>query len=257
MSKTVNINADLGESFGHYTIGNDAELLKIVDSANVACGMHGGDPTVMTTTVRLAAENGVSIGAHPGFNDLWGFGRREIRMQISDIEYLVSYQIGALIGIATAQGAQVTHVKPHGVLHSMASADSAIAGAIARGTKAVDPNLIMVGLYGHHVHRQAEAIGLRVAKEAYVDRNYEDDGSLTPRSRNDAMIRDPIDAAEHVVRMITEGAVRSRTGRAVPVEVHTLCVHGDEPTAIAVARTVRTALERAGVRLASLPDILS
>ena len=255
MAIAVNINADMGESFGHYTLGDDANLLKIIKSANVACGMHAGDPTVMRRTVELAKANGVSIGAHPGFNDIWGFGRREMQMRTSDLENLVAYQIAALIGISGMAGVPVTHVKPHGALHNMSSREADLAAAVVLGIKAVDPKLILVGLTQLELEKAALKAGLPFAREAYVDRTYNDDGSLTSRTRDDAMIRDPEVAAAHVVRVVTENTIVARSGKHIRCEIDTLCVHGDEPTAQAVARAARTALEQKGVKVVTLPEL--
>lgn len=256
MTISVNINADMGESFGRYSLGDDANLLKIVKSANVACGLHAGDPTVMRTTVELAKANGVSIGAHPGFNDIWGFGRREMRMRTADVENLVAYQIAALIGISGMAGMRVTHVKPHGALHNMASRDADLAQAVVRGIKAVDPNLILVCLATLEIEKAGVQAGLAVAREAYIDRTYEDDGSLTLRLNNpSAVIHDPKVAAEHVVRMVVENTIVTRTGKRIPCHIDTLCIHGDEPTAGEVAGAARRALEREGVRVVTLPEL--
>jgi UPF0271 protein len=253
----ININADIGESYGKYQLGNDAGLMPLIGSANVACGMHAGDPSIMASTVRLALENGVSIGAHPGFNDIWGFGRRQIRMSQRDLEYLVTYQIGALQAIARAQGGRVTHVKPHGALNNMAHEDPGYAEAIGRGIKAADPDLIYVANVGSEMARAAERLGLTLANESYVDRRYGDDGNMLSRERDDAMIREPREAAEQVVRFLEEGAVISITGKRVPASIQTFCVHGDEPTAVPVMKAVRAALKQAGVDVVPLPQLFS
>lgn len=251
----ININADIGESYGKYTIGNDAELMPMIGSANVACGMHAGDPTIMVRTVRLALDNNVSIGAHPGFNDIWGFGRRQIRMRPADLEYLVTYQIGALQTLARVQGATVTHVKPHGALNNMAHVDSDYAMAIGRGIKAADPELIYVANVGSEMTKAGERLGLRVANESYVDRIYDDDGKMASRERDDAVICDPAKAAEQVLRIIETGALISASGKRIPAKVHTFCIHGDEPTAVPVMRAVREALDAAGISVVPLPEL--
>jgi UPF0271 protein len=255
MATTVNINADLGESFGRYTLGDDASLLKIIKSANIACGMHAGDPTVMRRTVELAKANGVSVGAHPGFNDIWGFGRREMQMRSHDLENLVAYQIAALVGISGMVGVPVTHVKPHGALHNMASRDPEMARAVVKGIKAIDPNLVLVCLATLELEKAGLAIGLPVAREAYIDRVYEDDGSLRSRMNDDAMIHDPEVAAAHVVRMIVDKTIVSRSGKRIPCTIDSLCVHGDEPTTLATAAAARKALEKAGVQVVTLPEM--
>lgn len=252
----ININADIGESYGKYTIGADAQLMKSIGSANVACGMHAGDPSIMVHTVRLALENQVSIGAHPGFNDIWGFGRRQIRMNPKDLEYLVTYQIGALQAIAGAQNARVTHVKPHGALNNMAHDLEDYAMAIGRGIKAVDRDLIYVANVGSQMSLAAERLGLRVANESYVDRRYDDNGKMLSRELDNAVITDPKEAVEHVLRILETGAIYSVSGKKIPCKVHTFCIHGDEPTAVPVAQSLRTALNQAGIQVLSLPEMM-
>ena len=252
----ININADIGESFGQYAIGQDEALMPLIGSANVACGAHAGDPTIMVRTVHAAVANGVSIGAHPGFNDIWGFGRRQIRMRPADLEYLVTYQIGALQALARGQGATVTHVKPHGALNNMAHVEEDYAMAIGRGIKAADPSLIYVANVGSAMARAGERLGLQVAGESYVDRVYDDDGRMASRERADAVIRDPQQAADQVLRFIEEKAIVSTSGRRIPGTIHTFCVHGDEPTAVPVMRAVRAALDAAGIAVVPLPALL-
>jgi 5-oxoprolinase (ATP-hydrolysing) subunit A len=246
----ININADIGESYGKFVMGNDAELMTMIGSANVACGMHAGDPTIMVRTVRLALDNKVSIGAHPGFNDLWGFGRRQIRMRPLDLEYLVTYQIGALQALAESQGA---HVKPHGALNNMAHDDLDYALAVGRGIKAADADLIYVANAGSRMTEAGQQLGLRVANEAYVDRRYDDNGKMLSRERDDAVIHDPEVAAQQVVGIVQEGAITSIAGKKIAADVHTFCIHGDEPTAVPVMRAVRAALKSAGIEIVPLP----
>jgi UPF0271 protein len=253
----ININADIGESYGRYKIGNDEALMPLIGSANVACGMHAGDPGIMASTVRLAMANGVSIGAHPGFNDVWGFGRRQIRMNPRDLEYLVTYQIGALQAIAGAQGGRVTHVKPHGALNNMAHDDPDYAEAIGRGIKAADRDLIYVANAGSEMTKAAQRLGLKVANESYVDRRYDDNGKMLARDRDDAVIRDANEAVEHVKRILDERALVSVSGKRIPVEVHTFCVHGDEPTAVALMKALRPSLKQAGIDVVTLPELIS
>jgi len=251
----ININADIGEGFGKYRIGDDKQLMPLIRSANIACGMHAGDPTIMADTIQLALENGVSLGAHPGFNDLWGFGRRQIRMSPRDLEYLVTYQIGALQAIALHHGGKITHVKPHGALNNMAHDDIEYALAIARAIKVTDPRLIFVANVGSQMSRAGEQVGLRVANESYVDRVYDDNGKMVSRERPDAVIRDPNQAVEHVLRIISEGALVSQSGKRIPARVDTFCVHGDEPTAVALASTLVDALRKARIELVTIPEI--
>ena len=253
--RAVNINADLGEGYGAYTMGDDDALLGIVASANVACGFHAGDPMVMTRTVRQALKKGVSIGAHPGFDDLPGFGRRPIPLSAAEVEALVAYQIGALAAIAAANGGRVSHVKPHGALSNMAAVDDDLASAISRAIRGVDRGLIFLAVAGSAMARAGRAEGLAVAEEAFADRTYDDDGNLTSRKRPDALIRDPDAAVAHVLRMIEEGALVSVSGKRIPARIDSICVHGDEPTAVAVARAVRAGVEQAGYKVAPLPEL--
>ncbi|WP_448189173.1 LamB/YcsF family protein [Azospirillum sp. sgz301742] len=256
MARKVNLNADMGEGFGAYDIGNDEALLSIIGSANVACGFHAGDPNVMHRLVMRAKETGVSIGAHPGFNDLWGFGRRRIDMKPRDLELMVAYQIGALQAIAAYAGTKVTHVKPHGALNNMAAEIPDYAMAIGRAIKTVDPSLIYVALAGSEMDKAGESLGLRVAREAFVDRLYDDDGNLTSRKIEGSVIKDPQVAAERVVRMVLEQEIVSRNGKRLPTRIDSLCVHGDEPTAVAVARAARDGLLAAGIELVTIPQMV-
>lgn len=251
----VNLNADMGEGFGAYDIGNDAEILKIVTSANVACGMHAGDPNVMHGVVTEAKKLGVSVGAHPGFNDLWGFGRRRIDMKPKDLEYLVAYQIGALQAMCAYAGTKVTHVKPHGALNNMAAESADLAMAIGRAIKTVDPTLIYLALANSEMDKAGDKLGLPVAREAFVDRLYEDDGNLTSRKIEGSVIKDPKFASERVVRMVLDQEIVSRNGKKLPTKIDSLCVHGDEPTAIAVAKATRAGLEAAGVKVVPLTEM--
>jgi 5-oxoprolinase (ATP-hydrolysing) subunit A len=255
MAKTINLNADIAEGWGAYNIGNDTELMTIIKSASVACGFHAGDPNTMHRLCLLAKENGVSVGVHPGFNDLWGFGRRRIQMKPSDLEYMVAYQIGALQGMARYAGLQVTHLKPHGALNNMAAEDEGYAMAIGRAIKTIDPSIIYVVLYGSEMHKAAERLGLPIARESFPDRLYDDDGNLASRTLPGVVLKDPKKAAEQAVRMVCDGEIISRNGKKVKVDVHTLCVHGDEATGVAVAREIRASLEKAGVSIVPLPEM--
>ncbi len=255
MANRINLNADMGEGFGAYDIGDDLALLKIVRSASVACGFHGGDPTIMHRLVTAAKKEGVSIGAHPGFNDLWGFGRRRIEMRADDLEYAVSYQIGALQAMAAYAGETVTHLKPHGALNNMAAEDIEVALSIARAIKVVDRDIIYVALAGSEMERAARQLDLPMAREGFVDRLYDDDGNLTSRKLPGAVMSDPVKATEHVLRMVGEGEIVSRNGKIVAREVDTICVHGDEPTAIVIARAARDGLEAAGIAIVPLTEM--
>ncbi|MDA1310133.1 MAG: 5-oxoprolinase subunit PxpA, partial [Proteobacteria bacterium] len=208
---------------------------------------------VMSRVIRDAVDKGVSVGAHPGFNDLPGFGRRRIDMSMPDIEAMIAYQIGALQGMAATVGARVSHVKPHGALNNMASERDDIAGAIATAVQAVDPGLILVAVSGSSLFKAGTEIGLPVASEAYADRSYGDDGLMTSRKFSNAMIRDPAEAAEQVRRMVRDGVIISTSGKEMPVNAQTICIHGDEPTGPAVAKAVRAALEAEGIEIVTLP----
>jgi UPF0271 protein len=255
-ARAINLNADMGEGFGAYTIGNDDALLKIVRSASIACGFHASDPTTMHTVVARAKAEGVSIGAHPGFDDLAGFGRRRVEMRADDLEYMIAYQVGALQAIAAYAGAKVTHLKPHGALNNMAAERRDYAEAIGRAIEAVDPGIIYVALSGSEMEKAGRELGLKVAREGFCDRRYDEHGNLWSRKFADAMITDPDAAAEQAVRMVLQGEVIARNGALVKHEVDTLCVHGDEPTAVAVAQACRRALEQAGVNIVTLPELI-
>ena len=255
MVDKINLNADLGEGFGAYDIGNDEAVLRIVRSASVACGFHAGDPNVMHRVVCRAKEEGVSIGAHPGFHDLRGFGRRRIEMSHSDLEYDVAYQIGALQAIAAYAGLKVTHVKPHGALSNMAAEDADLAMAVGRAMKAVDPSLIYLALSGSEMEKAADRLGLGVACEAFIDREYEDDGNLTPRRHDGAVIKSADIAAPRAVRMVQDQELISRNGKRLRRRIDSLCAHGDEPTAVEVAQASREALEAAGIEIVTLPEL--
>src|SRR3954465_8412385 len=249
---TIDLNCDLGESFGAYTIGADEAVMGSITSANVACGYHGGDPRVMRRTVRLARQAGVAVGAHPGFPDLVGFGRREMRMTPQDVEDMVLYQIGALAGIAQSEAVRLSHVKAHGALYNMAVRDAGMAGAIARAAAAFDPRLIFFALPGSGVARAGTAAGLQVALEGFADRAYEPDGSLTPRSRAGAVIHDPERVVQRAVRMAVDGVVAATDGSKLAMRVDTICTHGDTPGAQGLTRALRAGLERAGVTVSAV-----
>ncbi len=247
---TIDLNCDLGESFGAYTIGADAEVMRSISSANVACGYHGGDPAVMRRTVRLAREAGVSVGAHPGFPDLMGFGRREMRLAPQEVEDMILYQVGALAGIAAAEGVRLRHVKAHGALYNMAVRDRGLADAIARAIRAFDASLTLFVLPASELQRAGEAAGLHVALEGFADRSYEPDGSLTPRARPGAVIHDPREVVSRAVRMAKGGGVTAMDGSQVPLRVDTICTHGDTPGASELTRLLRAGLEREGITVA-------
>jgi UPF0271 protein len=255
MTIKINLNADMAEGFGAYDIGDDSGILKIIGSANIACGFHAGDPLIMRRVVAEAKQNGVTIGVHPGFNDLWGFGRRRIDTRPDDLESMVAYQIGALQAMAAYSDVKVTHLKPHGALNNMAAENSEYALAIGRAIKTVDANIIYVALAGSEMEKAGHKLGLRVAVEGFCDRQYDDDGNLTSRKIPGSVLKDPAAATRQVIDMVVNNFITSRNGKKIPCKVHSLCVHGDEPTGVATARAVREALEKAGVTLVPLTEM--
>jgi UPF0271 protein len=248
----MDLNSDLGEAFGAWTLGDDAALMPVITSANVACGFHAGDPGVMRRTVALARRHGVAVGAHPGFQDLAGFGRREMHCSPREVEDLVVYQVGALAAIAAAQGVRLQHVKAHGALYNMACIDEGLASAIARATAAVDRSLILFGLPGSALLRAGRHEGLRVAAEVFADRAYQSNGTLVPRSLDGSVIHDRDEVVSRAVRMARDRTVLSIEGAVVPLEADTLCIHGDTPGAAELARAIRAALEANGVVVSPL-----
>jgi len=248
----VDINSDTGESFGAYTIGHDAGLFRSITSANVAAGFHAGDPSVLRATIRLAKANGVAVGAHPGFPDLAGFGRRELNVTPQEAEDIVLYQIAAVAGVAAAEGVKVQHVKPHGALFNMAVRDAELASAIARAVAAFDRTLILFGLPGSEILNAGRAAGLRVAAEVFADRAYERDGSLASRRKPGSVIHDAAAVVTRAVRMVQERTVVAIDGAVVPLEADTICVHGDTPGSDDLAAKIRAGLEAAGVRVKAI-----
>ena len=253
----ININADMGESWGAFVMGDDPALLQVVASANIACGLHGGDPKVIADTIRLAKAKGVSIGAHPGYADLQGFGRRAMTLSDTEIGALILYQLGAVAGMARALGWPMTHVKPHGALNNQACADPHLAGMIASAIRAFDPGLILLAPVLSELAAAGAAAGLPVALEIFADRTYESDGQLTPRSVAGSVLHGVDEARDHVLRMVDAGGIVTRTGQVLATPFHSICVHGDGPTAVATARAVRTALQTAGHDILPLPQVLA
>jgi UPF0271 protein len=251
----INLNADLGESFGAWTMGRDGEMLQRVDSANIACGFHAGDPLVMRQTVAAAKRHDVSIGAHPSFPDLQGFGRRRIDMAPADLEAMVIYQIGALQGIAAAEQHRVTHVKPHGALNNLACENIDLARCIARAVRAAGPELILLAPALSALVRAGREAGLAVVEEIFADRQYTDEGQLVPRSHPQAMVHGAEASVRHVMAMLDGAALLSIHGKRLPCAAGSICVHGDNAEAVATAQAVREALEGAGYELASLPAL--
>jgi UPF0271 protein len=252
MMARIDLNCDMGESFGAYTMGNDIAILDYVSSANIACGFHAGDPSTMRKTVREAVARGVAVGAHPGLPDLQGFGRRNMAVSPAEAYDMVLYQVGALAGYVQALGARLGHVKAHGALYNMAAKDYPLAEAIAQAVHDFDRTLVLFALAGSEMIRAAEKVGLRAAGEVFADRSYQDDGTLTPRSQPGAMIEDEEAAVLQVKRMVTQGLVRSLRGNDVAVRADTLCIHGDQPGALAFVKRIRAELERDGVQVGSL-----
>jgi UPF0271 protein len=244
---SVDLNCDMGESFGPWRMGDDTAVLPHVTSASIACGFHAGDPTTMARTIREAMRNRVAIGAHPGLADLVGFGRRNMDVSHDEVYDMVLYQVAAIGGVARAHGGRLAHVKPHGALYNMAARGADLADAIARAVRDYDAGLVLFGLAGSELLRAAEARGLDTASEVFADRGYMPDGSLVPRSRPDAVVTDAAQAIARAVRMVREGRVTAVDDTDVAVRADTICIHGDGPHAVPFARMLRAALEREGV----------
>lgn len=248
----VDLNCDLGESFGNYKIGCDEEVIKYISSANIACGFHASDPLVMYNTVKLAKECGVSVGVHPGFQDLAGFGRRNMNISYKEAKTIVEYQIGALKAFCTAHGIKMNHVKPHGALYNMAGKDINLALAICEGIKEVDSDLILLALSGSKMIEAAKNIGLKCANEVFADRAYKEDGSLVDRSVNGAVITDKEIAIKRVIRMIKENKVTTINGVDIPIHAESICVHGDNIKALEFVKDIKKFLEKENIKIAPL-----
>jgi len=247
MSLTLDLNCDMGESFGAWTMGHDTEIMPYVTSANIACGYHAGDAGVMRETVACAREHGVAIGAHPGLPDLQGFGRRAMQITEQQAYDIVVAQIGTLAGVAASQGVRLNHVKAHGMLYNMAVKDRALARGIARAVHDVDKSLVFFGLAGSHMLEEAEALGLTAAGEVFGDRSYQPDGSLTPRNKPGAMITEVNQSIEQVLGMVKQSQVIAQDGTHVTVKADTLCLHGDQADAVDFAIAIRAALKEQGI----------
>lgn len=254
MKYQVDLNCDMGESFGAYKMGNDEEILDFVTSANIACGFHAGDPSTMRRTVKLALEKGVGIGAHPGFQDLTGFGRRNMFVSPQEAYELVVYQIGALYGFVKSEGGVMQHVKPHGALFNMAATDAALSEAIAEAVYAVNPELVLFGLSGSEIVKAGEKIGLRTANEVFSDRTYQADGTLTSRKEANALITDTETAIGQVVRMVKEGMVTSTDGKEVTIQADTVCIHGDGVHALDFARRISQTLKTSEIDIRKISE---
>lgn len=254
----VDLNSDLGESFGAYVIGDDQAMLKIITSANVACGFHGGDPLVMHQTLKLASQLGVSIGAHPSYIDQWGFGRRAIQGERpADIEKILIYQIGAIQGMAQSLGLTVRHFKAHGALSNAAAIDADLAAACARAVRALDPKMIFVAMGGSELERAGEKLGLRVAREAYADRAYDDSGNLVSRKMEGAVLHDAAIIVPRILKMIDDQGVVSINGKRIPMPFDTICVHGDNPSAVTIARAIRDGLDAQGIKVRPMAEFVN
>jgi 5-oxoprolinase (ATP-hydrolysing) subunit A len=245
----IDLNADLGEGFGRYRLPHEDALLDLVTSANVACGFHAGDPVVMRETVAAASRRGVAVGAHPGYPDLAGFGRRDLSATPAEIIAIVIYQIGALAAVCRAEGTRLRYVKPHGALYNRAARDRAAAEAIAEAVRSTDPSLILLGLAGSELVHAARDAGLATAEEAFADRAYEPDGSLTPRGEPDAVLADPAHCADRAARMALDGIVTTSDGSVLEIAPDSICVHGDGPAALAVLTAVHDRLRASGVEI--------
>lgn len=247
--KTIDLNCDLGESFGAYKIGNDEQILSFISSANIACGFHAGDPYVMNQTVGLAKKFNVAVGAHPGFQDLVGFGRRVMSISPHDVYNLILYQIGALAAFCQAHDVQLTHVKPHGALYNMAAVDTSLAEAIAKAVLAFDSSLALYGLAGSKLIEAGEKYGLKTVSEVFADRTYQTDGTLTPRTEPNAVIHDSYKAIKQVLQMVKEQTVQTVCGETIPIKADSICVHGDNSHALQFVQELRHALNLEGITI--------
>jgi UPF0271 protein len=252
---TIDLNSDLAEGFGSYRCGDDAAMLTVISSANVACGFHAGDPEIMAETFRMAKQRGVAIGAHPGFPDLWGFGRRRIPFTTGEIERLIAYQVGAAQALAVYSGHCITHVKAHGALGNIAETDRPVADAIARAVRAVDPLLTFLTIAHSQQELAAKAAGLRTVSEIYADRGYSENGHLIPRGQPGALIEDPQAAAARAIAMIEAGAIITEAGTHLPTPIGSVCVHGDSPYAVNTAQQLRARLHAVGITVASFESV--
>lgn len=251
----VDLNSDLGESFGRYTLGMDERVIPLITSANVACGYHASDPVVMAKTAAMAKEAEIQVGAHPGFPDLMGFGRRNMAVTPAEAKAYVLYQLGALDGFCRSVGIRMQHVKPHGALYNMAAKDYALAEGICQAIAEFDKDLIVLALSGGQLARAAQDMGLRTALEVFADRAYEEDGTLVGRGKPGAMITDEEEAISRVIRMVKEQTVTAITGKDIPIRADSVCVHGDGESALAFVERIRQALGQEGIALCPLKEL--
>jgi UPF0271 protein len=255
----IDLNSDVGESFGNYRLGLDEEVIPLITSANIACGFHAGDPTVMKKTMALAKKHGVAPGAHPGFPDLLGFGRRNMDASLEEIKDYTSYQVGALQAFAAMHGLTLQHVKPHGALYNMAVNNTAIWGAVAEALARIDPRLVLVVLAGvnrEELLRMGSRFGIRIAFEFFGDRAYNPDGSLVSRREPGSVIHDQDSAASRILKLVREGKVVARDGTEIELAADTICVHGDNPTAVTLTKKIRETLTASGIEIAPLGSFL-
>lgn len=256
MTFKVDLNCDMGESFGAYKMGHDEDILDFVTSANIACGFHAGDPATMRKTVKMALEKNVGIGAHPGLQDLVGFGRRNINISPQEAYDLAVYQIGALSGFVQAEGGRLQHVKAHGAFYNMAAKDAALSEAIAEAVYKINPELILFGLSGSELVKAGEKIGLRTANEVFSDRTYQPDGTLTPRTQPNALITDTDTAIGQVIRMVKEQKVQTIQNQDIAIQAETICIHGDGVRALDFAEAISKSLEKAGIGVTKVEDFM-
>lgn len=252
----VDLNSDLGESFGRYTLGMDDKIIPLITSANVACGYHASDPVVMNKTIEMAKEAGIRVGAHPGFPDLMGFGRRNMNVSQAEAKAYVLYQLGALDAFCKAHRVKMQHVKPHGALYNMAAKDYTLSKAICEAIKEYDDSLIVMALSGGELVHAAKDLGLRVALEVFADRAYEEDGTLVARTKEGAMITDEEEAIRRVIRMVKEQKVTAITGKDIPIKADSICVHGDGVKALAFVERIKKALQDEGVEICSIDEFV-
>ncbi|WP_414055303.1 LamB/YcsF family protein [Macrococcus equi] len=248
----IDLNADLGESFGNYSIGNDEAIIPLITSANIACGMHAGDFNVLEKTVALCKAHNTGIGAHPGYNDLMGFGRKQVSMTYEEVENLVTYQLGAIQAFCVKHDVVLNHVKPHGALYNATFKDPQLAQAIVNAIKAFNPELKVMGIAGGNLVRVARENGLSAINEVFADRNYTDEGTLVARTESNAMIHDVDEAVRHVLRMVKDQQVKTITGKLIPLQADSICVHGDGPEALAFVEEIRAALKENNIEITTI-----
>ncbi len=254
---TVDLNADLGEGYGIYTLGNDSEILQVVTSANIACGFHAGDPIIMDKTIAMCKKYNVGIGAHPSYPDLHGFGRRDMNLSLHEISCYVTYQIGAIHAVAKKHGMKVTHCKPHGALYNKACVDSALAQCLCEVVANIDDSMIFIGLANSEMNIQAKKKGLKYAHEVFADRAYNSDGSLVSRNKEGAVLHDKDVVVKRILRMLQDGKITSLCGQDIDIQADTICVHGDTPESLAFVKSIKKALQDSDVSLSTLTNFIT